>query len=616
MGEKSSIFKSIKKAFSPKRDSLPGFKRISKALKDPREESFSRQVIRSKRTRKLINEKVNDDLFYVKERKKPEPIRRFADDAIFQDAIVYSENKRENTLLRRIADRIMQKGRTIKRAIDRWKQVLHGKFMFSESNLELIDAVSKHPYIPDYMIASVQHGRSETEISSPDFTRKVKTNYVNLGIENPFKALQFFSREDIPVKKTIDSKTPTKDEIATGDVGWEPIPGDKSLGDVEFFDVVVGVETRESRIEELKKLKYRMENRPVPTMLYIPMTVKEADEAINNLILKKEIVATEMAVTHNLETHYILAVCHNADRFRPLVSKIVDEDKYPEQLFTDEFSDWIEELNGMWVCDLLPTNLIMYFMDLIADNFYYEGFMRKWNRVGAGGAAVEAIDISYKKCLVSTTTDEYFCDTIYRVNPVDYNVPMIIPTSNTFTENVADGPYLVMVKNPATNTACLKFQYNIYFNQPQTFHRVFITDETRPKSNAYIFITMCGESPNLGFPQAPSVPGPVPVGSGSHHLTEDDLLQQKIILDLKLPGLTGWMSLNKRFRRRRFKGQEGRGILLTYDRIGPGILEATFAQFNTAYSGRQAILRVTYPPDTKLAVSRISFINWRDVFGY
>jgi hypothetical protein len=284
-----------------------------------------------------------------------------------------------------------------------------------------------------------------------------------------------------------------------------------------------------------------------------------------------------------------MAVVMSLDELEPLISKIIKDDKYPEQLFTDEWENWLFDLRRMWVIDNLKTSAIMYFINMMTDEFWYEGFLRRWDKVGSGAFALEKRKHKILTVPVSDLQNEFFCQTIYRLNPGDYNSPITIPVVNTYTEDLFNSPALVSNFSQDTNTACLQFQLNQYNEQDQYYYRIFGTRGDRPKSNAYIFLKMCEQD-----------------------LTEQMLLSNLFTIDLKLPGQTGWMSLNKKFRARGFNGADGEGILIGVNRLGPGIIETTFERFSISHSGHQAIMRIKYPassPQTT-AIERITFINW------
>jgi len=351
----------------------------------------------------------------------------------------------------------------------------------------------------------------------------------------------------------------------------------------------VSKEERERRIEEVKKLEATILALPKPNMFYIPMTKQEANRALDMAMIGGETILYDQAITHNLETHYLMAVVMSLDELEPLISKIIKDDKYPEQLFTDEWENWLFDLRRMWVIDNLKTSAIMYFINMMTDEFWYEGFLRRWDKVGSGAFALEKRKHKILTVPVSDLQNEFFCQTIYRLNPGDYNSPITIPVVNTYTEDLFNSPALVSNFSQDTNTACLQFQLNQYNEQDQYYYRIFGTRGDRPKSNAYIFLKMCEQD-----------------------LTEQMLLSNLFTIDLKLPGQTGWMSLNKKFRARGFNGADGEGILIGVNRLGPGIIETTFERFSISHSGHQAIMRIKYPassPQTT-AIERITFINW------
>ncbi len=348
-------------------------------------------------------------------------------------------------------------------------------------------------------------------------------------------------------------------------------------------------EERERRIEEVKRLERTVQALPKPNVFYIPMTKEEANRALEKAMIPGETIMYDQAITNNLETHYLMATVMSLDELEPLITKIVRDDKYPEQLFTDEWENWLYDLRRMWIINDLKTSAIMYFINMLTDEFWYEGFLRRWDKIGSGAFAIEKSKPRVLTVPISNLQSEFFCQTIYRVNPGDYNAPITIPVVNNYTENLFSSPALVSNFNSSSNSACLQYQLNEFSADPQFYYRIFATRGDRPKSNAYIFLKMCEQD-----------------------LTEDMLTNNIFSIDLKLPGQTGWMSLNKKFKARGFNGGDGEGILLGVNRLGPGIIETTFERFSTAHSGHQAIMRITYPANTSqtVGIERISFINW------
>ena len=75
-------------------------------------------------------------------------------------------------------------------------------------------------------------------------------------------------------------------------------------------------------------------------------------------------------------------------------------------------------------------------------------------------------------------------------------------------------------------------------------------------------------------------------------ITKNDLLTSKIIIDIKLPGQTGWLSLNSYYDVALFSGMNGDGCLVSMDDSN-GNIETTFGTFSTVYSGYMIIMKIT-----------------------
>lgn len=440
--------------------------------------------------------------------------------------------------------------------------------------------LNDHNDIPDLFKKAVEVSNKKTSnllntfkktalMNSSEILESIKTILANTYVPNYiFKGIEFGR----PKKEILSEDFQVQQEGILNEVGS-----------------TVSKEERERRIEEVKKLEATILALPKPNVFYIPMTKQEANRALDMAMIPGETILYDQAITHNLDTHYLMATVMQLDELEPLISKIIKDDKYPEQMFTDEWENWLFDLRRMWIINNLKTSSILYFVNLITDEFWYESFTRNWNKAGSGAYAIEKRKHKILTVPVSDLQNEFFCQTIYRLNPGSYDTPITIPVVNTYTEDLFSSPALVSNFHEDTNTACLQYQLNEYNEDPQFYYRIFGTRGDRPKSNAYIFLKMCDQE-----------------------LTEQMLLNSQIIIDMKLPSQTGWMSLNKKFKQRGFNGTDGQGILLGINRLGPGIVECTFERFSTANSGEQVIMRITYPASTTqtLAIERVSFINW------
>lgn len=433
--------------------------------------------------------------------------------------------------------------------------------------------------VHDYLINAIKNGKSPSEILKESFSVK------------RFLYKELAEKSTSEFVKSVFSNALLFEAFETqqnkGNPSYAPV--DKEIGNVRFSMHTDDLtkEEKEKRLRELGRLRQSVESKPIPEVLYIPLTLEQA-RAVNNSTKITEIIAHTQALTYNLDKH-IIAVVSNGNRFKPLISHILDSEKIPEQIFSDEYEQWLLQIQDMWYIDSIDTASIMYFIDLISDSFWYEGFFRKWNRIGGGGAVLdEGVRFAARPVVYpsSTETDEFFTDLNYRIDPGNYNSPISGSLTGNLTVDQTSGPYLIATRGDE-NTGYLA--YNSAFSGSQTYYRVFKSQETRPKSNAYIYL---GKYLN-----------------GSIH--KDMIFQNKILIDLKLPGHTGWMSCNKFFEPRGFTAADGQGILMSYERFGPGIMELTFENFSNAYSDFQGVIRITYTDETVEQLSRFSFVNWR-----
>lgn len=500
---------------------------------------------------------------------------------IFEKANVTYERAKVPNLFKKAIFESERSDRSMSRIFEQYNRIIQDHYEINPSFMEyLMDAVF-HPDVVDYMTQEILSGRSKEEILSEGFVAS-RPVYDRLPDKSEFSDV---INEIFPNIKISEAFNLSYQGELLGSV-----PGDEEIGDVSFHAQYTTVKTREQRIKELYKLKYYMENKPRPEMLYIAMTQKQARETTQVNGITGLVIAHDYAVTYDMDKH-ILGVCWNGQNFEPLVSHMIKSDKYPEQLFTDEFEQWYEQLGTMWVAKGLPTDYIMYYIDLWTDSFWHEGFLRRWNRAGGGGAAVEAIQTKVTKKPRSTEIDEFFVDDEYRVDPGSYDGILTEGITNNFTINPkTNAGHLITVFNPNTRFGCLK--YNRNFTGAQTHYRIYRSQPGRPKSNAYIFLKGCSEKIN------------------ENHLNNGNLK-----IDIKIPGVTGWMDCLKPFVERNFRGTDGEGIFLSYERFGEGVLELTFGPFSNAFAERQAIVRTIFLNESVPSIERFSFLNWRNLYS-
>lgn len=429
-----------------------------------------------------------------------------------------------------------KKGHSAKRVVEALESVISNIYRLKPDILDKLNRITGRPSVVDYILKSIEYGVSKQSALELNFTIK-QQSYV---------------------------------EEATGIVESSLVDPGRRL----------------QILNEFRSMRATIEARPKPEVVYIPMTKREVDYLQQHKVVSgKRILANSHPVTYNPEAHIIAAVI--GDTFKPLVSFVVDNDKYPEQIFSGEFEKWIFQMDALWVTDELKLGQVLYFIDSLTENFYMDSFMTHWHSgYGYSFAGVQKFESDFVVCPPPTEQDEFFCGNSYRLNPGDYNSPVPDPLVGNFTD--FNGQQLV-IEHDRNNVGFLA--YNLNGSGPQTFYRVFRSTPNRPKSNAYVFLS--------GY---------------SEDVTMQHILDGILQIDMKLPGLTGWMSCNKYFDRRQFDGLDGDGIMMSYGRFGPGVLELTFGKFNTGHCDREGIMRITYQDIHVPTLKRVSFINWRSLY--
>jgi len=90
-------------------------------------------------------------------------------------------------------------------------------------------------------------------------------------------------------------------------------------------------------------------------------------------------------------------------------------------------------------------------------------------------------------------------------------------------------------------------------------------------------------------------------------ITLAELLTNQILIDLKLPGQTGWLSLNKNYDVSVFTGSDGDGCLL----ISSGnTFTYSSGTFSTANSGYMVIVRITLPSASVPELTYMEMGGW------
>ncbi len=173
----------------------------------------------------------------------------------------------------------------------------------------------------------------------------------------------------------------------------------------------------------------------------------------------------------------------------------------------------------------------------------------------------------------STQLVEYFRDEIFRMPTDDYD---IVPIQKSYiwdsTQPLNSDEVLLFDKGLRyANMSFIDYlpaQTVDYsgFTGPQTYYRCFV--KNIPKNNGHFILT---------------------------GITKNELLINKILIDIKLPTQTGWLSLNKYYEISEFDGEDGDGCLID---IVDDKFYYSSGTFSTAYSGYTIVIRITLPDDS------------------
>ena len=178
-----------------------------------------------------------------------------------------------------------------------------------------------------------------------------------------------------------------------------------------------------------------------------------------------------------------------------------------------------------------------------------------------------------KNMLVNTFTNgstdkiEFFRDEVYRLPSNDYDtVPVARKNVWNSRDSLIEGQCMLFNRRLMyANTNFIGYKpdqivdYSA-FSQEQYYYRSLY--DNNPKNNGTFMIT---------------------------GISEDNLIKNKLWIDIKLPGVTGWLSLNKYYDVSEFTGADGNGCLL---RVEDNKFYFSFGSFSTANSGFMMIFRV------------------------
>lgn len=184
----------------------------------------------------------------------------------------------------------------------------------------------------------------------------------------------------------------------------------------------------------------------------------------------------------------------------------------------------------------------------------------------------------------SSALKEYFRDEIFRLPAGEYDT---VPTQRSYVWDsrrpLQNGEAMLFDRGlryaNMTFTDYLPEQVVDYsqFSGPQTYYRAFF--KNTPHNNGEFVID---------------------------GITKNYLLSNKILIDIKLPTQTGWLSLNKYYEVAEFNGEDGDGCLID---VVDNKYYYSSGTFSTAYSGYSIIMRITLPDDSAPAIQYLE-LRW------
>lgn len=186
----------------------------------------------------------------------------------------------------------------------------------------------------------------------------------------------------------------------------------------------------------------------------------------------------------------------------------------------------------------------------------------------------------------STATEEYFVDEYWRLPIGQYNsIPNNLNNNWDSIRELSNGDALVYnqcVMFPdinLTNSFPINNPDYTGFNGPQMYLRSFYS----PNPNSNVELTLTGISKS----------------------DVDSIGHGNVNIDVKLPGLTGWLDISRFFNISDFNGIDGDACLVSQFESSWNI---TFGHFSTIYSGGIIIIRIRFN-NTNCSITRMS-INW------
>lgn len=168
----------------------------------------------------------------------------------------------------------------------------------------------------------------------------------------------------------------------------------------------------------------------------------------------------------------------------------------------------------------------------------------------------------------STQTAEYFYDELYRLPITTYDTP-ISQTTGQWDSSQQLGEFDALIFDGKLQFA------NMNFSDYLPFQAVDYSGRTQ---NQYYIRSFKDFVPHNN--------GSIRVGG----IDKNDILNDKIRLDIKIPGTTGWLNVNTKYDISSFSGEDGDGCLVNIE--GDTVHYST-GQFSTAYSSNTIVLRIT-----------------------
>ena len=218
---------------------------------------------------------------------------------------------------------------------------------------------------------------------------------------------------------------------------------------------------------------------------------------------------------------------------------------------------------------------------------------------GTGLAVSSALQdalISTSSTSRSTGTIEYFTDNQYRLPIAAYNTPPVANTGNwTDTSVIANGNAQIT----GGKLVYPSIDYTTYampVQQGGTNYSGFTGNQIYERAIV---------------PAGPKSSGTLKLGG----ITSTQFLANAISIDLKLPALTGWLSLNSEFSEYEFAGADADGCRTSAsDSDGFCLLGFTFGSYSTGNSSEDnngiAIVRITLPGVNAPKLTYMELVDW------